>query len=331
MENKKANSNKRRALAIPVEEYFQEFSKVKRKINEAQIKAAAAANRDLALPYLDIGKLIAEKQKQSGWGTYFIKKLSRYLQKNFPSMGGFSRSNLFRMKAFFDVYSNCRPQEIESLPIFAIPWGHITTLSEKIKCEQERQWYAERAIENVWSRSTLLSYIESDFYRRQGKAVTNFLIQLPASHSNNAQKVFKDPYLFDFLKLDEEHTEQELEKGLIDHIQKFLSEMGHGFALMGKQVPLQIGDTEYYIDLLFYHFRLQSCIVIELKARQFESKDAGQIGLYVSAIDDLMKKPEDNATIGLILCKEKNPITVELVLRGSSVPIGVACYKTRIS
>lgn len=317
---------------ISTKEYAQILSDILQKIHKAQIKAAVAANKELALLYWSIGKVITEQQEKNGWGTNFIEKLANDLQNRLPGIAGFSRSNLFRMKAFFDAYSKSRTavRQIDNLPIFSIPWGHNVILLERIKDVEQRLWYAQKAIENGWSRSMLESWIESDLYNRQGKALTNFKDQLPKPHSDIAHQTLKDPYLFDFLILHTEYAEHEMEQALIDHIQKFLLELGQGFAFIGRQIHLHVGNKDYYIDLLFYHLKLRCFIIVELKAREFDPRDTGQIGFYLSAVDDVMKQSEDKPTIGLILCKNKDNLTVEYALRASSKPIGVASYQTKI-
>jgi predicted nuclease of restriction endonuclease-like (RecB) superfamily len=334
MEMKKKIASKTKAKSnISTKEYTQILSVIKQQIKEAQIKAAIAANRELTLLYWSIGKQISEIQNKGKWGTNFIEKLAHDLQTDFPGIAGFSRANLFRMKAFFDAYSKSRAaarQIVEELPIFRMPWFHNVVLLQKLKDNEERLWYAQKTIENGWSRSMLETWIESNLYSRQGKAITNFHAKLPKPHSDLAQQSLKDPYLFDFLTLHEEHAEQEMEQGLIDHIQKFLLELGQGFAFVGRQVHLHIGNKDYYIDLLFYHLKLRCFIIVELKAREFDPRDTGQIGFYLSAVDDVMRQPKDKPTIGLILCKGKDTLTVEYALQASSRPIGVASYQTKI-
>ena len=333
MAQKKLNIKKKNIVSkISIKEYTQILSDVLKQINEAQVKAATAANRELALLYWSIGKIITEKQEKSGWGTNFIERLSKDLQNAFPGIAGFSATNVFRMKAFFEAYQEISTAVpiLEKLPIFMIPWGHNIILLRMVKDNEQRFWYAKQAIQNGWSRSTLETWIESDLYKRQGKALTNFKNKLPAPHSDIAHQTLKDPYLLDFLVMHKEHTEQEIEQGLIDHIQKFLLELGQGFAFVGRQVDLHIGNKDYYIDLLFYHLKLRCFIIVELKAREFDPRDTGQIGFYLSAVDNAMKQPEDKPTIGLILCKSKDTITVEYALQASSKPIGVSSYQAKI-
>ncbi len=327
-----AKKNKATVIKMSTKEYAQTLADIKNKIQESQIKAAIAAGQELTMLYWAIGNIITEKQEKSGWGTNFVEKLAHDLQAAFPGIAGFSRSNIFRMKAFFTAYSKnpTAVGQIENLPIFRIPWGHNAVLLEKLKENKVRFWYAQKAIENGWSRSMLESWIESDLYGRQGKAITNFEVKLPKPHSDMAHQSLKDPYLFDFLTLHTEHNERDVEQGLTDHIQKFLLELGQGFAFIGRQVHLHIGNKDYYIDLLFYHLKLRCFIIVELKAREFDVRDTGQIGFYLSAVDNEMRHPGDKPTIGLILCKDKDSLTVEYALQASSKPIGVASYQAKI-
>jgi len=329
MKNKKTPIKTR---TIPTKEYVQVLSSLKKQIKEAQIKAVFSVNKEMLKLYWAIGKIIAEKQEANGWGTGVVEKLAEDLQKAFPDIGGFSRTNVFRMKAFFIAYEKI-PQavgQIEDLVIFSIPWGHNAVLLEKIKNYDQRIWYAQKTLENSWSRSTLETWIQADLFNRKGKALTNFQERLPSPQSDLAQQTLKDPYLFDFLALQENYQERDMEKALINHIQKFLLELGHGFAFIGQQVHLVVDEQDYYIDLLFYHTKLHCYIVVELKARAFDPRDAGQINFYLSAVDDTLRSEGDNPTIGLLLCKSKKKLTVEYALRRSASPIGVASYEVQI-
>jgi predicted nuclease of restriction endonuclease-like (RecB) superfamily len=211
-----------------------------------------------------------------------------------------------------------------------IPWGHNIVLMEKVKDPVQRLWYAAKTLEHGWSRAVLTLQIESDLYARQGKAVTNFATALPPPQSDLAQQALKDPYLFDFLTLHDDAIERELETGLVDHIQKFLVELGAGFAFVGRQVPLSVGDDDDYIDLLFYHLKLRCFVVIDLKMKKFSPADAGQMNYYLSAIDSLMKHPTDAPSMGLILCKTRDRVRAEYALRDINKPIGVAEWQTKL-
>lgn len=317
---------------LSLNEYVQTLTELKQRIQEAQIKAAFAVNKELLKLYWSIGKTIAEKQETLGWGTKVIDQLVKDLQKAFPGIQGFSRSNISYMRAFFVNYAIIQQPagQLEELPIFNIPWFHNVIIFQKIKDPKERLWYAKKSIEYGWSRSMLETWIKSDLYHRDGKAKTNFSKTLPLPQSDMAQQSLKDPYIFDFLTLHKEHLEKDLEDGLISHVEKLLLELGKGFALMGRQHHLIVSDEDYYIDLLFYHTKLKCYVVVELKAQAFNPKDIGQLNFYLSACDDILRDATDNPTIGLLLCKGKNNVTVEYALRGVNRPIGVAEYETTI-
>lgn len=313
-------------------EYLETLAYLKCQIQGARLKAAVAVNVELIKLYWDIGKTIAEKQKLSGWGTNVIEHLAKDLQTSFPGLGGFSRANVFYMRAFYLAYEKVQQAvgQFADLPFFQIPWGHNLQLLQKLKTQEERLWYAQKTIEYGWSRSALEDWIKSDVYRREGKAVTNFAARLPDPQSRLAQETLKDPYCFDFLALAKDHQEKELEGGLLDHIQKTLMELGQGFAFVGRQVPVKVGDSDFYIDLLFYHLKLRSYVVVDLKNSSFKPEYAGKLNFYLSAVDDLMRHEEDRPTIGMLLCKTKDNFIVEYALRDILKPIGVAGYETKI-
>jgi predicted nuclease of restriction endonuclease-like (RecB) superfamily len=318
--------------SVAASEYRKTLSDIKKHIRQAQIKAALAANKELVKLYWYIGKTIVNNQKESGWGSNVIEQLAKDLQNEFPGIAGFSRTNVFNMRAFYLAYEKVQQVagQIDELPFFNIPWWHNVILLAKLKDTDERFWYAQKSIENGWSRNTLELWLESDLYHREGKAITNFSKTLTDPQSDMAQQSLKDPYLFDFLTLHEAYVEKDVEQGLIDHIQKFLLELGQGFAFVGRQVHLHVGHVDYYIDLLFYHFKLRCFIVIELKVGKFDPRDVGQINFYLSAVDDVMRSPDDKPTIGLLLCKTKDNVTAEYALRNISSPIGVAEYTTKL-
>ena len=317
---------------ILTKEYVKILSNIKKRIQTTQIKAAAAANTELIRLYWSIGKTIVEKQKDHGWGSKFLEQLAKDLQNSFPGVGGFSRANLFRMQAFYRVYQIvAQPvRQFEALPISRIPWGHNVLIFQRVKTEGERLWYAEKALELGWSRQTLEDYIKTKLYDREGAAVTNFKTTLPSPHSKMAHQTLKDPYLFDFLTLQKDYLEKDLEQGLVSHIQKFLLELGEGFAFIGRQYHLEISNSDYYLDLLFYHIKLRCFIVIELKTTEFIPEYAGKLNFYLSAVDDLLRGKDDKPTIGLLLCKTKDKFKAEYALRDINKPIGVAEYETKL-
>lgn len=312
--------------------YTKFITSLKTKIRSAQIKGAIAVNKELIKLYWDMGKDIVEKQEQEGWGSKVLEKVAKDLQNEFPGVEGFSRSNIFYIRSFYVAYGKVQQLvgQFEALPIFSIPWGHNVLLIQKIKDANERLWYASKVIEHGWSRSMLTIWIENDLYRREGKAITNFKTSLPAPQSDLAQQSLKDPYLFDFLTLHKEHLEKDLEDGLVKHIQKFLIELGHGFAFVGQQCPIKAGEHNLYIDLLFYHLKLRCYVIVELKGGKFDSRDAGQMSAYLSAVDDQLRHEGDQPSIGIILCRTKDNVFAEYVLRNFNRPIGVAEFEVKL-
>lgn len=319
-------------IAVTSRKYAETLVILKQQIQDAQIKAALSVNKELIKLYWSIGKTIIEKQETDEWGTSTVERLANDLQNTFPGLEGFSRINIFRMRAFYLAYEKVSQAVtlLDELPFFRIPWGHNIVLLIKLKDPQERLWYAQKALENGWSRSMLETWIKSKLHNRQGKAITNFKRTLPAPTSDLAQQSLKDPYLFDFLTLREEHIERDVEQGLIEHIQHFLLELGKDFAFVGRQYHLEVDGDDYYIDLLFYHLKLHCYVVIELKNTAFKPEYAGKLNFYLSAVDDVLRHKDDNQTIGLLLCKTKKNFTVEYALRDVHKPIGVAEYEIKL-
>jgi predicted nuclease of restriction endonuclease-like (RecB) superfamily len=313
-------------------EYMAFLNAIKTDIVKSQLHAAILITQELVMLYWRIGHALSEKVKTEGWGTKTIETLARDIKIAFPYLEGYSRSNLYRMIAFYEAYQNCRAaaRQIEECPIFHIPWWHNVVILQKVKDPEQRLWYAQKAIENGWSRSVLGMWIESDYYNRKGKAITNFKERLSQPGSGLAQETLNDPYNLEFLTIDAKAHEHEIEKGLMAHMEKFLLELGKGFAFMGRQYHFNIGGDDIYIDMLFYHVDLRCYIVVELKAKKFDMRDIGQINTYLAAVDDRMRRPGDNPSIGLLLCKEKNNYMAEYALRYASAPIGVASYTTAI-
>ena len=317
---------------VEVKEYAQTLSDIKKRIKVAQAKAIFAVNTELIKLYWMIGKTIIERQEKYGWGANLVDQLVKDLQSEFPGIKGFSRANIFRMQAFYRVYEKVAQavRQFENLPISKVPWGHNVLIFQKIKTEKEMLWYAEKTIEYGWSRRELEGYIKTKLYEREGAAITNFKTTLPSPYSDVAHQTLKDPYVFDFLTLHKKHIEKDLEQGLIDHIQKFLLELGEGFAFIGRQHHLEISKSDYYIDLLFYHIKLRCFIVIELKTTEFKPEYVGKLNFYLSAVDDLLRNKDDKPTIGLLLCKTKDKFKAEYALRDINKPIGVAEYETKL-
>ncbi len=326
---------------------------IKARIKIAQVRAGLAANAELILLYWRIGADLVERQRKDGWGSSVIKKLAVDIQKAFPGVKGFSTTNIWRMRALYLAYAGeggKLPQavgetatgktklpravgEIErhKMPelLVRLPWGHNVALVEQIKEPRLRLWYASKAIEHGWSRSIMEMQMESELHRRQGKAVTNFNLTLPPFQSDMAQQALKDPYLFDFLTLADDAREKETERALLEYLRDFMLELGQGFAFVGSQVNLKVGDDDFYMDLLFYHLKLRCYVVIDLKTRPFIPEYAGKMNFYLSAVDDLLRHPEDKPSIGLILCKSKvgNKLVLEYALRDFKKPIGISQYR----
>ncbi len=306
-------------------DYLEWLNNLKSKIRTTQIKAALSANSELIKLYWGIGKDIFEKQEIKGWGNSIVENLSKDLKAEFPNMKGFSRRNIFYMKKFYSFYKS-NFEKVQRL-VAQIPWGHNILIVSKSQNINEAIFYLNETLENNWSRDILDLQIESGLFKRKGNAVTNFSHSLPQPNSDLANQTLKDPYLFDFLTLKKDADEKSIEEQLTKHITRFLLELGKGFAFIGRQYHLEIGKKDYYIDLLFYHTKLRCYVVIELKAKEFKAEYAGKLNFYLSAVDDILKSKEDNSTIGILLCKERNKIEAEYALRGMSQPIGVAEFK----
>ena len=297
---------------------------LKTRIRSAQVKAAFSANRELILLYWDIGRRILERQREEGWGTKVIDRLSADLRQTFPDMRGISPRNLVFMRAIGEAYPD---KAIVKQLVSQIPWGHNIRILQMVKDSVEREWYIRQTIEHGWSRNILVHQIESGLYHRKGRAITNFEQTLPAPQSDLVQQTLKDPYLFEFLTLDDSIRERDLERALVDHIREFLLELGVGFAFVGHQVRLEVEAQDFCIDLLFYHLKLRCFVVVELKTGEFKPEYAGKMNFYLSAVDDRFRHPDDEPSIGIILCKSKNRVIVEYTLRDTSKPIGVSAYQ----
>ncbi len=307
--------------------YVDALSEIKNRIRQTRLKTVLAANSAMILLYWDIGRLILKRQETEGWGAKVIDRLSIDLRDAYPDMKGLSSRNLKYMRAFAAAWPE---PEIVQRVVAQLPWRQNIALIERLDNRETRLWYAKQTIRNGWSQPILCMQIDNRLHERQGKALHNFEAVLPPSDSDLAGQVFKDPYLFDFLGTADPRREREVEQALMDHIQQFLLELGSGFAFVGRQVPLEVGDQDFVLDLLFYHLRLRCYVVIELKAVAFAPAFVGQLNLYLSVVDDLLRHPDDKPTIGLLLCREKNRLVVEYALRDLRKPIGVADWETRI-
>jgi predicted nuclease of restriction endonuclease-like (RecB) superfamily len=341
------------------DDYKMWLTDLKSRIRQRQIKAAVKVNAELLRLYWDLGQDIVARQMETTWGSGFFVQLSKDLRSEFPDMQGFSVVNLTYCKRFYLFYARdnsilqqpveeiprqlgvelqiiankgdvIRQQVVDELgdhPIFQIPWGHHIQIFTKSQSIEEALFYVRKTIENGWSRAVLMNFMAADLFAAQGKALTNFSRLLPEPQSDLANQILKDPYNFDFLTLTDGYKEKELEDALTANITKFLLELGQGFAYIGRQVPIKIGETERFMDLLFYHLELRCFVVIELKAGKFAAEYVGKLGLYVAAINHQKKKENDNPTIGMIICGTKDHVEVQYSLESSNQPIGVSEYQ----
>jgi predicted nuclease of restriction endonuclease-like (RecB) superfamily len=336
-------------------DYATWIGELKLRIRQSQIKAAVKVNTELLQLYWQLGSDIVEKQKNTKWGDGFLKQLSQDLSAEFPEMKGFSLRNIERIRKWYIAYKDVFPIATQLVPqledssktaqpvsqsqtkdveqvatelirqdFFSIPWGHHILIMQRCKDMNMALFYIQQTVENNWSRTVLDWQIDSNLYERQGKAISNFKRTLPTPQSDLAQQITKDPYVIDIMGVRQEMQERELEEHLDSHISKYLLELGKGFTYYGHQVPIRVGNDDFYIDQLFYHVRLHCYVVIELKATAFKPEHIGQLNFYVTAVNNLMRTAQDNPTIGLLICKDKNDVVAEYTLQGVDSPIGVS-------
>lgn len=326
--------------SINNEEYKNWLRELKNRFKQSQIKAAVKVNVELIRFYWLLGRDIVKMKSESKWGSKFYETLAKDLKELFPNVSGFSISNLGYIKRFYETFKESNATqvggEIESDEIrpqvggeiFTIPWGHIKYILDKCYLDEKKAlFFVNGTIKNNWSRDVLLTFLNTNLYERQGRAITNFEYQLPKENSDLAQQITKDPYSFDFLALKDEYNEKELKDALIENIQKFLIELGTGFAYMGREYRLQIGETEEFIDMLFYNTSIHAYVVIEVKTKDFKPADVGQLGTYVVAVDHMLRKEKDEKTIGLLVCKNKNEVLARYALESSTQPLGISSFE----
>jgi predicted nuclease of restriction endonuclease-like (RecB) superfamily len=323
-------------LGSRIADYKDWLKELKARVRRVQLKTAVAVNQELLSFYWELGADIVVRQKNAVWGSGFLKRLSQDLMTEFPEMKGFSKRNLEAIRQWYVFWSEEPPitqqpvAQLSQLPasqIIQIPWGHNLTIISKSKSIEEAEYYIQNTIEHGWSRSVLTHQIESGLWQREGKALTNFTEALSPPQSDLATQTLKDPYVFDFLTLTKNHNERELELGLTEHITHFLLELGAGFAYIGRQVPLQVGERDFFLDLLFYHTRLHCYVVVELKAVDFEPEHAGKLNFYLKAVDEQLLNQGDQPSIGILLCKNRDKTVVEYALSDVHKPIGVSEYQ----
>ena len=336
--------------------YRKWITAVSKRFRQSQLKAAVKVNGEMLRFYWGLGRDISLLSKKADYGSNFYKTISGDLKDVFPDIKSFSPTNLKYMRYFYEMYPDIeirqqtadalaipedrpqlvdgfdqtenRPQPVDDLKmIFYIPWGHNRMILDKCKGNPEKAlFYVKKTLENNWSRAVLMNFLDTDLYERQGKAITNFSLTLPAEQSELAQAITKDPYNFDFISIREKYDEKELKDALMDNIERFLMELGNGFAYAGREVELNIGKTENFIDLLFYNYKLHCFVVIEVKIGEFKSADMGQLGTYMVAVNHQMKGEKDEPTLGLIICKSRDSVKARYALEASSQPMGIAVY-----
>lgn len=314
------------------EEYKDWIRSISERYRQCQIKAAVSVNRELISFYWSLGQEIVQREGEKKYGSGFYTALSKELKELIPGVKGFASSNLRYMAKFYSLYTPLIfPQVVGNLSeedLFAVPWGHHRIIIDRCKEDSNKAvFFVKKTIQNNWSRAVLENFLDTDLYDRQGKAISNFAYALPAAQSNLAQEMTKDPYNFDFLTIREDYDERQLKDALVENVIRFLLELGKGFAFVGREYALPIEGTEEYIDLLFYHLWLHCYVVVEVKVKEFNSRDIGQTATYVAIADDLIRREEDNKTIGLIICKSKNNILAKYAVGTSNEPIGISEYE----
>lgn len=321
-------------------EYKEWIQNLKRSISKAQLKIAVAINKELLQLYWHLGTQIIDKEKTSSWGEKLIPQMAKDLSIAFPGLKGFSRTNLFYIKkwvsfylplsddaqATFEIGKVSAEQSIIPQLVGQLPWGHHREIITHCKSIEEATYYLQETARNNWSRVVLNAELKKGTYHRSGRAINNFNETMPLPLADLARETLKNPYCFDFLGLGSELYERELERTLIDHIQRFLLELGAGFAYMGRQYPLKVGNSDFYLDLLFYHTKLRSYVVVELKISEFQPEFVGKLNFYLNAVDAQLKHPSDQPSLGLLLCKTPDTIVVDYALRNLSSPLGVSEY-----
>lgn len=340
---------KSKSLMIPDEQYRKWISDLSKRYKQSQIKASTTVNVEMLRFYWSLGRDIVAMNAENTYGSGFYEALSLDLRNALSNAKGFSATNLKYIRRFYMLYGN-HPQAVDELPylsdgknrpqvaddsqsalaneIFMIPWGHHRVIIDKCKSDLDRAlFYVNETLKNNWSRAVLLNWLDTNLYERQGKAVTNFALTLPVPQSDLAQEITRDPYNFDFLTIRPQYDEKELKDALMDNVQRLLMELGSGFAFIGREYRLVVGNTEQFIDLLFYHFQLHCFVVVEVKISEFDPKDMGQLGTYVAVVDGILRQKNDQPTIGLLICKTKDNVLAQYAANVVKAPIGISEYQ----
>ena len=326
------------------ERYRHWISDVGNRFKNSQIKAAVRVNEEMLHFYWTLGQDMTALKENANWGNHFYQRISSDLVKILPEVKSFSPRNLLYMSQFYKMYpeaeitpqidarfgtSEITPQvgaQFQMQSIFMIPWGHHKAILDKCKDQEKALFFVRKTVENNWSRAVLLNFLDTNLYERQGKAISNFDKVLPDIKSDLAQEMTKDPYNFDFLTLREGYDEKELKDALMANVQSFLLELGMGFAFVGREYRLEVGITEQFLDMLFYNIINHCYVVVEIKTRDFEPGDMGQLGTYVAAVDGILRRENDNQTVGLLICKTKDNVLARYAVNMVNVPIGISEY-----
>ena len=318
--------------------YKEWISDISLRFRQGQIKASMKVNSEMLRFYWSLGHDMDEKKNLYHWGSNFYEQVGKDLRKELPDVKSFSARNLRYMHQFYCLFPilqqvvakldfNHQNDCVSCDEIFLIPWGHIVQIMNKVNGNRDKAlFYIRKTLENKWSRAVLMNFLDTDLYERQGKAVSNFDLTLPAPQSDLAQAITRDPYTFDFLTLRESYDEKELKDALMDNITRFLLELGNGFAFVGREYKLEIGNTNNFIDMLFYNIKLHCYVVVEIKVKEFDSGDMGQLGTYMVAVNHQLKGENDGPTLGLLICKSKDNVKARYALEASSQPMGISQY-----
>lgn len=322
------NATNEKVLSILDNDYRNWIKELKSRYKQSQIKAAIRVNSELIRFYWELGKDIVNMKADVKWGSKFYENLSKDLKNEFPDAGGFSIRNLKYMKQFYELIPQNVIRQQVAAQLWMIPWGHIILIISKIgKNTEKALFFVQQTIKNNWSRSVLLNFLDTDLYERHGKSVNNFDVSLPKEDSDLSTELIKDPYNFNFLSMNKKYTEKELKDAIELNIQKFLIELGTGFAYVGREYRLLVGETELFIDMLFYNIRLHAYVVIEIKTGKFKPEYLGQLGTYVVAVNHQLKSELDEKTIGILICKDKDNVLARYSLETSNLPLGVSQYE----